>query len=156
MRRADGVGVLLVAGRLRLLVGIEVVHADHVVFQEGAAIGKAALVGGVIQAGIHVAEHGVAEIGAFLFDHIEHSVGEPLPARQMDRQRHAADLRSACGTAQHLLLGWREVLADADLADQTGAGIRATRRKLRSRWRSPARSSSIDIALTSSGCDGSR
>lgn len=43
----------------------------------------------------------------------------------MDRQWYAADLRSACGTPQHLLLGLSEVLADANLADQTRAGIRA-------------------------------
>ena len=44
---------------------------------------------------IHVAEHGVAKIGTFLLHDVEHLVRQPLPARQMDRQRHAGDLRGA-------------------------------------------------------------
>ena len=82
---ADGDGVLLVARRLRLLVGIEVVHADHVVFEEGAAVGKAALICVVVEARVHVAEHGVPEVGAFALDHVEHAMGErSQPGRWMD------------------------------------------------------------------------
>ena len=96
-----------------------------------------------------MAENGVAEIGTFLFDHVEDSVSEPLPAWQMDRQWYAADLRSARGAAQHLLLGWSEVLADADLADQIPAQrIRADRRTRRNPGRSRCAMSSIDISRT--------
>ena len=45
---------------LHLLVGIEVVHADHVVLEEGAARGAGRLVVGVVEGRVHVAEHGVA------------------------------------------------------------------------------------------------
>ena len=81
-------------GDLRVLVGIVVVHADHVVFQERAAVGKARLIVEIVVARVHVAEDGVPEIGAFLLDDIEHLVRQPLPARQMDRQRHAGDARA--------------------------------------------------------------
>ena len=80
-------GVLLVARRLRLLVGVEVVHANHIVFDEGAAIGKAALILVVVEARIHVAEHGMPQVGALALDHVEHAMGKALPARQVDRQR---------------------------------------------------------------------
>ena len=79
-------GVLLVAGRLGLLVGIEEVHADHVVFEKGAAVGDAPLIGEVAEARIHVTENRVPKVAAFRLDHVEDAMTVPLPAgRWIDR-----------------------------------------------------------------------
>ena len=85
----DGAGVLLVRRALHLLVGVEVVHADHVVLDEGAARGAGRLVVGIVEGRVHVAEHGVARIAALLLDDVEHVVPEAEPARQMDHERQA-------------------------------------------------------------------
>ena len=63
------------------------------------------------------------EVGALALDDVEHAMGQALPARQMDGQRRAGEFRGAGGAAQDLLLGRREVLADADLADDAGADL---------------------------------
>ena len=117
------IGVLLVARRLRLLIGVEVVHADHVVFDEGAPVRQAPLIFVVVQARVHVAEHDVTQVRAFALDDVEHPMGVALPARKMNGERSAAELGGARGASQHLLLGGREVLADPDLADNSGADL---------------------------------
>lgn len=58
--------------------------------------------------------------GALGLDDIKHVVRQPLPARQMDRQRHAGDARGARRSPQRLAFFGGEILADADLADQPG------------------------------------
>ena len=71
-----------------------------------------------------MAEHGVLEVGALALDDVQHPMGETLPARQVNREGRAAHSGRARGAAQHLLLRRREVLADADLADNPGADFR--------------------------------
>ena len=128
---ADCAGVLLVGRRLGILVGIVIVHADHVVFEKGAAPGEACLIVKILMAGVHVAEHGVLQVGAFLLDDVEHLIGQPLPAGQVDRQRHAGDAGSACRGAQGFPLLGGEILADADFADNAGhdLGLASRRRR---------------------------
>ena len=89
---ANGDRVLLVAGRLRLLIGVEVVHADHVVLDERAAISEALLVLRIVQARVHVAQDGVPEVCALLLDDVEHPMRQALPTRQVDGQRRPAEL----------------------------------------------------------------
>src|SRR4051812_4448392 len=100
----DRGGVLLIARRLGLLISIEVIHADHVVFEESATIGDAPLVGVIMQAWIHVTENRMAEIAAFLRNDVEDAMTMPLPSGQVDRQWHASRARCARRTAQDLLL----------------------------------------------------
>ena len=52
-----------------------------------------------------------------------------LPARKMNRERRAAELGRARRASQHLFLGGREVLADPDLSDDSGANLRLVLRE---------------------------
>ncbi len=90
----DGPRVFFIAGRLRVLVGEVVTHADHVVFQKRAACRQRVLIRRVAVAGVHVAQHRVAQVGTFRFNDVQHPVAEALPARQMHRKRNAG--RGTC------------------------------------------------------------
>ena len=120
-RRRDGLGVLLVGGGLGLLVGVEVVHADHVVFEPGAAAGQLGLVVEVLAAGVHVAEDRLAQVAAFFGHDVEHAAAVALPAREVDLERDAGRVLRPRRAAQDLFLLGGEILGDADLADDAGA-----------------------------------
>ena len=103
--------------------------------------GERRLVGEVVVARVHVAEHGLAEIGALGLDDVEHVVAEPEPARQVHHQRQAGPRLRPGSAVQRLALVGGEVRGDADLADQADAGRRrrhrAPRRRSGRRWRRP-------------------
>ena len=105
-------------GDWALLVGVVVVHADHVVFEERAALGEARLVVEIVVARVHVAEHRMARDRRLPPRRYRAPVRQPLPAGQVDRQRHAGEPLGAGGAAQRLSLLGGEILADADLADR--------------------------------------
>lgn len=73
----DGFGRFVVTRALDLLIGIEEIHADHVVFDEGTAAGKFSLIAKVIMRRVHVTQNGVTDIRAFLLDYIENPVTQP-------------------------------------------------------------------------------
>ena len=85
---------------------------------------EAGLVGDVVVARVHVAEHGVAQIGAFRLDEVEHAMPMAEPAGQMDHERQAGAPLGARRADQALLLLGGEVAAHADLADQADAHAR--------------------------------
>ena len=64
------------------------------------------------------------EVGAFFLNDIENFIGQPFPARKMDRQRHAGYARGAGGGTQGLALLRCEILADAYFADDTRHDLR--------------------------------
>ncbi len=117
----DRIGSLIVRRALHLLIGIEVVHADHVVFDECPAGGAGSLVIRVGEGRVHVAEHGVAGIAALLLDDVEHGGAQTKPAWQMDHQRQPGARLGTHRTAQRLLLLRREVRRHSDLANQADA-----------------------------------
>ncbi len=90
----DGPCVFLIAGRLRVFVGEVVTHADHVVFQKRATCRQRMLIRRVAVARVHVAQHRVAQVGAFCLNDVQYPVAEALPAGQMHRERHAG--RGTC------------------------------------------------------------
>ncbi len=114
----DRGGVLLIRGALDLLIGVPIVHADHVVFEEGAAFGERGLVRDVGARRIHVAEHGMADVAAFFLDDVEDAMGEPEPCGQMHHQRQLCPALRAHRPAQALFFVRREHRGDADLADE--------------------------------------
>jgi ATPase subunit of ABC transporter with duplicated ATPase domains len=71
-----------------------------------------------------VAQHRVPQVGAFALDDVEHAMGEALPTRQVNGEWSAAQPGRARRAAQHFFLFRREVLADADLADDPRADLR--------------------------------
>src|SRR5215212_4344881 len=89
-----GPGILLVRGALGALVGIVIIHADHVVLEERAALGEARLVGEVLVARVHVAEDRVPEVSILRLNEVEDLVAPAFPAREVDGERHAGDARS--------------------------------------------------------------
>lgn len=148
--------VVGIRGALRVLVGVVVVHPDHVELEERAALGQPGLIGDVVQARVHVAKDGMGGIGALLLDHVQHPVRVPFPARQVDHERQAGADRAPGGAAQAALFRLGEVGADADLADQadTRAPSPSTPRVAsRTIWSAMASASMI---ATSGGCDASR
>ena len=70
-----------------------------------------------------MAKHGMPQVGALALDHVKHPMGKTLPARQVDRERRTAHFGRARGALQHLVLGRRDVLANADLADDPSANF---------------------------------
>ena len=68
---------------------------------------EAGLIGDIVVARVHVAEHRVAQIGAFRLDEVEHAMPMPEPAGQMDHERQAGAPLRARRADQALFLVWR-------------------------------------------------
>ena len=109
-----------------------------------------------MQARVHVAEHDVPQVRAFALDDVEHAMSVALPARKMDRERSAAELGRARGAPQHLLLGRREVLADADLSDDSGADLGLVLREAAVPGDRLGDRFDASCPSHKAGCDGSR
>jgi hypothetical protein len=128
----DGAGDLIVTRALNLLVGVEVVHADHVELEEDSTSGQRCLVVKVGMSRVHVAEDGMAEVAAVLLDEVEDLVAETEPAGQVNHERQTGRLLRPCRPRQRLALVGSELRGDADLADQADAytGVADSRRRL--------------------------
>ena len=74
----DGPRHLVVVGALHLLVGIEVIHADHVEFHESAPLRYGALVVPVVMRRVHVTEDGVRQVGTLGLDDIQDAMTQAM------------------------------------------------------------------------------
>ena len=121
----DVAGVILVAGAGGLLVGVEDLHADHVVLQVDAALQKARLVLVIVATRIGVAEHHALHRHPLRGNKVKDLITKAIPAGHVDLNRHTRLALREAGTGERVALAIGERLADKDLTNEAGANVRS-------------------------------